>query len=231
MQEKIKNRINALLSKNQENGCTEAEAMSAISKAKELMFKHQIEESDLVEVNECILDSVKAETGYVGFQASLAVLFDCKVYKSKKEIFFFGYQEDVELCTYFNALIIRSAKSETQKYKLTDSYKREKQFTNGRTLTASFRNGFLSSVSAKLKAMFAERKNTVNIGHGIVLQKKSTDVSQQFNEMKRSKGLNLRRGSRRSYAAQSSAFGSGSTKGAGFGINQGVKRGGQLKLN
>ena len=39
MQEKIKNRINALLSKNQEKGCTEAEAMSAISKAKELPFK------------------------------------------------------------------------------------------------------------------------------------------------------------------------------------------------
>lgn len=50
--ENILNKIKNLLNKTVENGCTEAEAMSAIVTARKLMLKHKVEEKDLVNKSE-----------------------------------------------------------------------------------------------------------------------------------------------------------------------------------
>jgi len=226
MQEKIKNRINSLLAKTKDNGCTEAEAMAAITKAKQLMTDYFISESDLVDKEDCVLKSVPFTQGYWLFISSLAKTFDCQTYKHGKQIMFFGFESDVEMCIYFNDYIIRSCKAAIANYKRSSEYLTEKQIVSSKRLTGGFRNGFLSSISKKLNDMYMERKNTVKIGHGLVSIEKERQVSKEFRKL----GLRLKT-SARSYSA-GGGFNTGKEKGSSFSVNKGVNnRSGVLALN
>lgn len=61
---KINHRIRALLNKTVENGATEAEAREALTKAYELMSKHNLSEADLSEPKTYISKLVKYKTTY-----------------------------------------------------------------------------------------------------------------------------------------------------------------------
>ncbi|MEM1118900.1 MAG: DUF2786 domain-containing protein [Bacteroidota bacterium] len=216
MKDKIKSKINALLTKTQDNGCTEAEAMAAIKMARKLMENYFISESDLLKKEKCVLESVPYVTGYWLFINALAETFDCKTYKSGKEIFYFGYEQDVQMCLYFNDYIIRSCRAAIANYKRTEAYLLEKQFTSSRRLTGGFRNGFLNSIAQRLTEMYQERKNQVRLGHGLINLEKEKQVETEFAKL----GLNLVSDSR-SFST-GGAYNSGQEQGRNFNINQGV---------
>jgi len=226
MKDKIKKRINALLAKTKDNGCTEQEAMAAIMKAKQMMTDYFINDADLVDKEECVLDSVDYVQGYWLFISDLGKVFDCKVYKNKKQYFFFGFKSDVDMCLYFYSYIIRSCRAAVAQYKKTDEFLEKRQYTSSKRLTGTFRNGFLHSIASKLSAMYAERKNGLKIGHGIVLLEKEKEVEQEFDKL----GIKLHIKKRKFSSGDS--FDSGKSKGDNFNINQGVNsKNGTLGLN
>lgn len=98
--EKIINRINNLLSKTVENGCTPEEAAAAAAKAQELIAKHHVNMRDAGEENEeigaCIESAVKT------WQHNLAHIIAentcCKVIitADRKQMVFMGRETDLE---------------------------------------------------------------------------------------------------------------------------------------
>lgn len=97
----ILKKIRALMAKTIENGCTEAEAMSAITMAEAMMAAYEVTEDDLTEV--------KGEKANVGssdmrdthkirekMATAVARFTECKVWSSGKSIKFCGLQADIE---------------------------------------------------------------------------------------------------------------------------------------
>lgn len=106
--EKVASVVEALLAKTTENGATEAEAMAAAEKARELMDRHQI---DLGEVG-MQREGVHKVSIKRGHYKTLAVkdrlahfvseFCDCRVWltKSSDQMHFFGLRSDAEFATW-----------------------------------------------------------------------------------------------------------------------------------
>jgi hypothetical protein len=226
--ENIKSKINNLLAKTTENGASKHEALSALAKAQELMTKYFITESELIDkstakqpiLKSCDLYKCGYDTG--AFYASLARLFDCKTYYNNSQIFFFGFEEDVDLCLYFYVMIIESCLKEKRIYrKKSEEYQILKKQYNGRTLSAAFVKGFLIEVSQKMKGLYDDRESEFakNIKHGLILVDKKEAVKNGFGEL----GLKLKTVSSKQNIANDAAFASGRTTGKNFELTLGVK--------
>lgn len=103
----LRARIRALLNKTTMNNCTEAEAMSAAAKARELMDKYQLELDDLAEVEPFTTETIdwRAARKYdfkAGIAMRVAQYCDCRVWTSKYErkISFFGRESDAMFATW-----------------------------------------------------------------------------------------------------------------------------------
>ena len=99
--EKIINRINILLAKTVENGCTPEEAAAAAAKAQELIAKHHVNMRDAGEENEDIGACI--ETASKTWEHNLAHIIAtntcCKVIltSNKKQMVFMGRETDLEV--------------------------------------------------------------------------------------------------------------------------------------
>lgn len=223
--DKIKLKIKALLEKTPERGATQAEALSALNKAHQLMKQYFVSEHDLHDPflgEKCVLKSVDLiKVGYNTnfFYTSLSKLFDCKGYTTKDKLFFFGFEEDVELCIYFYTVIINSCNLEKEKYRLSSSYKILKGKYHSRTIMASFIKGFLIEVNTKIDDMYKERKSGLNNAkeNGLVVVQKENKVASEFDKL----NLNLKTRNQK-VNIKKEAFMSGSEKGKNFNIVQGV---------
>tara|TARA_B100000953_G_scaffold290249_1_gene275092 strand:+ start:11575 stop:12297 length:723 start_codon:yes stop_codon:yes gene_type:complete len=225
--ERIKSKITALLQKTTANGASEQEAITALSKAKELMDQYFIDQKDIDDAlkgEKLILKSEPlTKTGFdlAFFYRALARLFDCETYYvPKQEIFFYGYEQDVELCIYFYKLITSSVLKAKSDYVKSDEFKllRREKGAHTKTLTASFIKGFLIRVSSKMTKMYKERKEQrANSQQGLIIYEKNKAVKNGFDSL----GLSLRSSSK-SLNADISAFNAGEKSGDGFDIMQGV---------
>lgn len=227
--EKIKNKIKALLSKTVENGATKQEMESALQKANELMTQHFISESEIKDdsLKEKLVsksfDASKNKNMFSIFSSSLALLFDCKCYYSSmtKSITFFGHETDVDMCGYFYSLIIESAIKEKNQYIKSKEYKCSKKFGyHGKTLTSSFIKGFLVEVSKKMQEMYKDKKSNIEKGTGLTVYEKNKKVESAFMNL----NLNIRKSTTR-IKAQSEAYSDGKNRGQNFNITQGVSQG------
>ena len=225
--EKIKLKIKALLSKTTENGASEHEAIIALSKAKELMEQYFITESDVKNPflgEKCVLKStnlIKTNYNTSLFYNELAKLFDCEYYFTGLKIYFFGFNQDVELCIYFYELILKACMNEKIKFMNSEDYVLLKSKYHGRTLVSSFIKGFLLRIAQKMNKMYEERKSERSKNeYGIILYSKKNKVDNEFSnlnlsiKMERSKDLNYER----------IAFRKGVLKGDGFSISQGINK-------
>lgn len=116
--EKIMNKIMALLNKTVENGATEQEAIAAGLMAQRLMKKYKISEVvDITKPKEVIRNDVKIKTktwisflaGVIGdnfcCQVIKSPVINVKTRKSTYIIRFYGYEQDVKVATkMFNVL-------------------------------------------------------------------------------------------------------------------------------
>ena len=221
--DKIKAKVKALLSKTTENGASESEAISAINKAQKLMKQYYITSHDLKDPfigEKCILKSIpKHQSGYNFdyFYNELSRLFDCEYYYTSKKIFFFGFDQDVELSCYFYNLIIKSSAYEINRYKKSGDYKYLTQFHHGRTLVSSFLKGFLIGIARQMHKMYLNRKSTIPEGLGLVVIEKEERVQKAFQNL----GLNIKL-DKSTLKYESIAFNSGKQKGNEFQISQGL---------
>lgn len=234
--EAIKRKVKALLEKTTENGASESEAISALQKAKELMLEHFISEHELNDpyANEkCISVSTPLfKTGYdvTNLYPALCLLFDCEHFWDSKNLTFFGYEEDVQLCIYFYNFILKACFSEKEKYVRSIEYQKLKQRYHGRTLVSSFIKGFIAALCIKMHGMYNERKSSVSECVGLAIIEKNKKVKQQYDEM----NFRPRIVGAKQIEAESVAFSIGYNKGKDTALTQGInekKREGILALS
>ncbi|MFL0083674.1 DUF2786 domain-containing protein [Tenacibaculum maritimum] len=223
--EKIKAKIKALLAKTTENGASKEEMESALSKANKLMVDFFISENDLKDpyiAEKCVLKEVPLiKSGYNlrGFFNSLTTLFDCEYYYNSTRIYFFGFEEDTELCSYFYNFIVKSCLAEKDKFVKSEKYDELKSCYHGRTLTASFIRGFVNAVSLKMKSMYNDRKLELSKDRfSLVVVEKNSKVKNQFEAL----NIKITTKTIKQFVAEESAFNSGKQKGNELSITQGV---------
>jgi Protein of unknown function (DUF2786) len=202
--ERVKVRIKALTEKTVQNGCTEAEAMSAAEMVGRLLERYALSMDEIeVRASKCVQREVPLggtrRRPIDGCVPAIARFCDCKVWLAHavadgeasydegakpKRYIFFGFETDAELATYLFAVIERAIGTETHAFKLAHPRLRAVRL---RQATASFQHGLAARVAARLSAMHAEREASVNAqrsaGTSLILVKHQV-VDAAFRETK-----------------------------------------------
>lgn len=182
----IKHKIKALLSKTTDNGATEAEMESALKKANELMIQYFISEHDIKEEGnktKCVSKKFKiVKSGYTMrlFLYELSQLFDCEHYYTKDDIYFFGYEQDVDMCGYFYYVIINSCLYEKELYKKSVEYNILSTAYNGKTICNSFIKGFIDKVALKLEELYNDKNKTLSESYEVAVIDKKNIVKSEY---------------------------------------------------
>lgn len=182
-------KVKSLLEKQQSRGASQHEALTALTKANELMKKYMIEsyEIEADELDKLILKQIhRKEFGYdmTAFYAYLALTFDCECFYTKTHIMFYGHETDVELCEYFYHVIINSAASEKKHYLNSEKATRLKRYGyHGRTIARDFLNGYLIAVNQKLTDLYKDKESFFKSKPGLILISKKQRVETGFKNL------------------------------------------------
>lgn len=226
--DKLKIRIQGLRAKTTDNGCTEAEALSAAAKVAELLDRHDLSLTD-VEIREAPCERRDYEThrnkripldDCIG---AIADFCDCRVWREKNpageaRYVFFGLRSDVEAAHYLTELIDIAVRSELGRYKTTADYQRflhkERHMAN-----ASFTLGMVASIAAKLTAMKAQRDQANHgAGRDLVVLKASV-VDAELDRL----DLKLEAVRRPTRLVSPEAYDAGGAAGAAFAISRAIR--------
>ena len=226
--QRIIDKINALLAKTPENGCTEAEASMAFKKAQSLMMQYTIEQGELGLTKETC---VKGETPRAGYAAAVAnALADtnnCKVWMNSRSdtLYFFGLKSDVDMCIYFYQYTCTAINEETTRYQKSAEYKQLTTWQHGRTVSDSFRKGMSARIAKDIRETHQSQQAeyAAQGGTALVLVKNAI-VNDAYAK------LGMRLGTaRRSQARTSNSYSSGFAAGGNVSMRKGVA-GGQALL-
>jgi hypothetical protein len=238
-------KIRALLAKTADRGCSEAEAIAAAAKAKELLDKYQIDlsEHELEEEGFVKGKAEKAQARRFNVQETLAHwiakfcevkvwhTFDSAGYRRKeKRIVFFGLRSDVEFANWLTVAL------EAFVWHNADEYETKLKYEHGPTvggyyLKRDFAMGACARINQRLRAEVEARKpQTMSDGRALMVVKNQL-VEREFNKL----GMSLGSASPRSYKhgdAPPDAYAAGRAAGdrASFGRPVGASSGPRLKL-
>lgn len=239
--EAISIKIKALMTRTTENGCTEAEAISASKKVQELMNDYDISMSEVEVANE---EFIKGDMVSEGSNRSnvhflinkIGYFTDTKVYLSRKMGYnhrtgrrktnsivytFFGTRKDVEVAKFLYSMLGASIEFNLKQYKKTDTYKNNHR-DSGQTKSTSFRMGMVNRLSVRLTEI-KDAQKIANTEAGVMLYDKSAIVAIKFKEL-----LNLKLGKERSAQSRNidgASYKSGQSAGDKVNFNSGVKGG------
>ena len=169
--DRLKARIQGLRAKTTDNGCTEAEALSAAAKVAELLDRYDLSLTD-VEIREAQCERREYETRHnkripledcIGAVANFC---DCRVWREKTatgdvRYVFFGLRADIEAAHYLTELIDGAVRSELGRYKTSAGYQQFRH-KDRHMANASFTLGMVTSIAEKLTAMKAGRDQANN---------------------------------------------------------------------
>jgi hypothetical protein len=217
-----------LRSKTTDNGCTEAEALSAAAKVAELLDRYDLSLTD-VELRAAPCERREYENprkkrvpldGCIG---AIADFCDCRVWREKNRAgdvryVFFGLSSDIEVAHYLTELIDNAVRSEVGRYKISAGYRRFRH-QDRHVANSSFALGMVASIADKLTAMKRER-DAVNNGTGrdLVVIKASV-VDAELEKL----GLELRTVVGAMRMVWPAAYDAGETLGASLTINPGIR--------
>lgn len=227
--DKLKTRIQGLRAKTTDNGCTEAEAVSAAAKVAELLDRYDLSLTD-VEIRSSLCERRDYEThrnkriplgDCIG---AIAHFCDCRVWREKTptgdaRYVFFGLRSDIEAAHYLAELIDSAVRSELGRYKTTAAYQQfrhqERHMAN-----ASFTLGMVASIADKLTAMKAGRDlANKNAGRDLVVLK-SAIVDAELDTL----DLKLRTVLRPTRMVSPKAYDAGGAAGASLAIDPGTRK-------
>jgi hypothetical protein len=167
--------IRALCRKTTNNGCTEAEAMSAANKIGELMQVYNLT-MDRVFLGEskCIADIIQTKRGHKhpidSCITGIGRFCDCICWFSKPrgqiEYNFFGLETDVEMAKYLYSIILNAIDTSTEEFKKTDDYingTEYGQYVSRKRLSTSFQRGMSYRIYQRLDEMTVKRHNEEEI--------------------------------------------------------------------
>src|SRR5271155_2675510 len=225
----LKTRIQGLRSKTMENGCTEAEALSAAAKVAELLDRYDLSLTD-IEIRHAPCEQREYETrckkripldDCIG---AIANFCDCRVWREKNQAgearyIFFGLRSDIEVAHYLTEIIDNAVRSELGRYKNSADYRRFRH-QDRHVANSSFMLGMVASIADKLTGMKQERDAVTNgTGRDLVVLKASV-VDAELEKL----DLKLRTVRRATRMVSPTAYEVGETAGASLAINPGISR-------
>jgi hypothetical protein len=225
-------KIQALLSKTTENGCSEAEMSAAMRLATKLMADNGLNQTDLAMAE--LGDIVEVEVGkpdskYTSWIDSLVKLYDCKLLYWCKgstntiiKTLFVGYEVDVLIVKYFYNYIRELGQIKFDQYKQTEQYEKENKHTHGKTLRTHYLAGFYIGVYHKLKELLAEKQDHYTGEYGLVPTSKLDDISKFIGKVNTFK-MKVKQ------LSGDAAF-AGLEDGKSVNLNKPVNSGGEVKL-
>lgn len=187
---KIIGKIRALMNKTVENGCSEAEAMTAAQKVSDMMEEHDIACSDLNFRDEtCKEDKFSLSRGtkhavHYCYQAVAAYTGTKGYYSCTRDFgshyYFFGLPVDVEIAQYLMKLIHNCMEKSIREFKESGGYEK---YRHGKTARDSFLKGMACTISMRLQIMTAERRANMqkSTGRDLVVVKDQL-VTEEFNK-------------------------------------------------
>ncbi|MBO9543559.1 DUF2786 domain-containing protein [Caulobacter sp.] len=217
--DRLKARIQGLRAKTTDNGCTEAEALSAAAKVAELLDRYDLSLTD-VEIRQALCEQRVYETRLnkkiplgdcIG---AIAAFCDCRVWREKTpagdaRYVFFGLRADIEAAHYLCELVDGAVRFELGRYKTTAEYQRfrhdERHMAN-----ASFMLGMVASIADKLTAMKAGRDQANSDAGRDLVVLKSAVVEAELDKL----DLKLRTVSRPTRMVAPQAYEAGGAAGA-----------------
>lgn len=198
--QKLAERVRALLAKTQENGATEAEAMAAAEKARELMDKYQIDLGEVGMEAEGVIKAFSDRTHYKTLQIKdrLAVMVaaycDVKVWKNDR-LTFFGLASDAEFATWLLDSLDAHIRRSAVEYMLTARIVATGAKMPRWEAEKAFVLGAISRINQRLNMLTDERKRAMRQqaggGRSLVVVK-SALVERAFADL----NMRLRSGSR-----------------------------------
>lgn len=119
--ESLLKKIRALMAKTIENGCSEAEAMSALSMAQAMMDANEVTEADIEEIKQenAIIDySSPKDTHKIGWKICYSVgkFTETYSYGNPSRIKFVGLRSDVEFAIWLNEALVLFIRNQLKTY-------------------------------------------------------------------------------------------------------------------
>jgi len=187
----IKAQIRAMSNKTVANGCTEAEAMTAIAMVGKLLQKYNLS-MDEVQLRDEKCDTLQIHTGskhkdglYYAVSA-IADFCDCKVWtvrsKNGLSYSFFGQESDRLMVRYLFDVITSALNTELAAYKTTPEYNRcHVRGVSKRGASSSFGIGMGRRISQRLYDIIrSNRKENETTGNNALVVLKSQLVSDAY---------------------------------------------------
>lgn len=163
--DRIKAKIEALLSKTVDNGCTEDEALAAAEKAAQLMLQYEIEVGEIgLRRDAATCKAIWAPLAFYGRKpigggvaVGAAQLFGCRAWQDGKRVCFFGLAQDAECAARTFQTITAAMLAEMARFKRSETYRTTQAChgTHGKSLMTSF----LAGMGRRLYARLVELKN------------------------------------------------------------------------
>ena len=189
--EKLLGKVRALLSKTMENGCSEAEALAALAKARAMIDAYEISDEELSLTKEekaIFANSAKSDRHgiQVGLAMAIANFAGCEVWRnSQGGLTFCGLRSDADFGNWLLSSLSQFGQSELADYLSTSAG----TVGNRRFAINGFVIGFTRRVSERLNAMVAESKKAQSSNSTALVVVKSTAIA----EAKAAAGINVRK--------------------------------------
>jgi len=204
--ESIKNRIQALSEMTIENGCTEAEAMTAMKMIGRLLSEYNLSMSDVhFKDEEFVLGFVDTQRYNQNAMKYVVVgigkFTDSKVWFvlgrpmfNRTTIYnFFGTKPDVEMAIFLYKLISNALETETNRFKAASGGK--KQYGVKKSASTSFSMGFINRINHRLQELKAENDVDVSMSNGTSLMVlKGQLVDENYAKMIQEQDLKMKKG-------------------------------------
>lgn len=223
---KIISRIRALMEKTVDNGCTEAEAMTAAEKVGKMMTEYDISSGEFNFKDEiCVQESYHLNRGTVHpvhhcvLAVSKYTATKCFYRSGRKhgyEYIFFGMPVDVEIAKGLMNLIYNCMEFQATLFKCSDTYKKA---SAGKTARDSFLKGMAFTISSRLNEMSNSRHNEIKktTGRDLVIIKDEI-VNDEFNKL----NLKIKKVSAKSLVKELESFEKGIEKGKEVNLNTSI---------
>lgn len=171
--ENILNKVRSLLAKTADNGCTEAEAMSALEMAEKLMERHEISNDDLKLDNEKAIIEVSDMKDPQNIRWKLCYrvskFTETYTYGNKKSVKFAGLKADVEFAIWLTETLTAFTQQQLKSYMWANGYQSLQSAKRNRIIN-SFVIGCTSRIDSKLLQIINNRKVIIN-SNALVLAK------------------------------------------------------------
>ena len=227
-QQAILARIRLLCARTTANGCTEAEAIAAAEKVRQLLTEYNISMSQ-VDLDESTCEEmllpmnnsnstkrcVHAVTTFTDVKAWI------RVERAGSVLHLFGLPSDVQVCEWLLKVVLNAMEAEKRRFVVSN---RRRGNPVGHEGSNSFKLGFSLRIQDRLKAMkFASTQEVKTASGRDLMVVKNAVVQAQFNKL----GLRLRSSGYRATVRDRDSFEKGKEAGDRVGLNRPIAQSSQ----